>query len=381
MPKKLPPTKFKKTTGSAGILDDYAVRKNVATREGTIEKVAVNDSDIINKKYFTTNYKLDDGTAIGQMCFWNGTTWTPTATSELFWDDTNKRLGIGTDIPNNILDINGAGQNNHPLRITASDVGNAILITGTGVLSSSANLINRAAAGDVRFQATKDIEFGTTSNIQMVLKTETGKVGIGTTTPDTKLQVVGDTKFGQDTTNYAGFKADGELELVGTARVYKNEWINVQGLKAPGTKPATAVDWGISCAWEFSDGTDDTICSSIRLPQDMDRTVAPEFKIGFASDTNTGDVVWQLEYLYLTPNEDTTAAAQETLTTTTTISGTADGLTIATITGMDLPSSTDQIIKIRIKRLGADGDDTLGDDCVMVGAGLKYVSDKLGIAL
>ena len=36
---------------SAGILDDYAVRKNVATKEGTCEKVPVNDSDIVNKKY------------------------------------------------------------------------------------------------------------------------------------------------------------------------------------------------------------------------------------------------------------------------------------------------------------------------------------------
>jgi hypothetical protein len=36
---------------SKGILDDYAVRKNVATREGTIEKVPINDNDITNKKY------------------------------------------------------------------------------------------------------------------------------------------------------------------------------------------------------------------------------------------------------------------------------------------------------------------------------------------
>jgi len=36
---------------SAGILDDFAVRKNVATKEGTVEKVPTNDSDIANKKY------------------------------------------------------------------------------------------------------------------------------------------------------------------------------------------------------------------------------------------------------------------------------------------------------------------------------------------
>lgn len=36
---------------SAGILDDYAVRKNVDTKEGTIQKTPLNDYDIVNKKY------------------------------------------------------------------------------------------------------------------------------------------------------------------------------------------------------------------------------------------------------------------------------------------------------------------------------------------
>lgn len=51
--KQLQPKGFKERelNKSAGILDDFAVRKNVATREGTIEKVPVNDSDISNKKY------------------------------------------------------------------------------------------------------------------------------------------------------------------------------------------------------------------------------------------------------------------------------------------------------------------------------------------
>ena len=36
---------------SKGILDDYAVRKNIATREGTIEKTPTNSKDIVNKAY------------------------------------------------------------------------------------------------------------------------------------------------------------------------------------------------------------------------------------------------------------------------------------------------------------------------------------------
>ena len=36
---------------SKGELDDYPVRKYLATKEGTIEKVPVNDSDIVNLNY------------------------------------------------------------------------------------------------------------------------------------------------------------------------------------------------------------------------------------------------------------------------------------------------------------------------------------------
>jgi len=51
IPKKDNSNKFVDLPHSAGILDDYAVRKNVATREGTIEKVPVSDNDIANKAY------------------------------------------------------------------------------------------------------------------------------------------------------------------------------------------------------------------------------------------------------------------------------------------------------------------------------------------
>lgn len=44
-----------------------------------------------------------------------------------------------------------------------------------------------------------------------------GNVGIGTTSPDTKLQVVGDTKFGDDNTNYVTTDATGDMVFVGGA--------------------------------------------------------------------------------------------------------------------------------------------------------------------
>ena len=50
---------------------------------------------------------LPSGTAAGQMLFWTGTAWTYTETSELFWDDTNKRVGIKNSSPTSELDVTG----------------------------------------------------------------------------------------------------------------------------------------------------------------------------------------------------------------------------------------------------------------------------------
>lgn len=51
---------------SPDALEDYAVKKNVATKEGTLEKVPVNPSDIVNKAYVDNNFLQaeDDGNYI-----------------------------------------------------------------------------------------------------------------------------------------------------------------------------------------------------------------------------------------------------------------------------------------------------------------------------
>ncbi len=54
---------------------------------------------------------LELGDEQGQMTFWDDTLkrWVHTETSEMFWDDTNKTLGIGTATPNSgsKLDVKG----------------------------------------------------------------------------------------------------------------------------------------------------------------------------------------------------------------------------------------------------------------------------------
>jgi len=52
-----------------------------------------------------TSGGLDDGTATGQLLWWDGLEWTYLETSEIFWNDTDKRFGINTSTPRTVLDI------------------------------------------------------------------------------------------------------------------------------------------------------------------------------------------------------------------------------------------------------------------------------------
>jgi len=58
--------------------------------------------------YFSKSNILD-GTTQGQMSFYDATLkkWTYTETSEMFWDDTNKRVGIGTASPTEKAQVSG----------------------------------------------------------------------------------------------------------------------------------------------------------------------------------------------------------------------------------------------------------------------------------
>jgi len=181
--------------------------------------------------------------------------------------------------------------------------------------------------------------------------------------------------------DYTAIDSDGQIMLYGDARVNEIVWLPSDELKAPGVKPATTVDIGISTAWEFTDGTDDTITGKIVVPNNADLTEDVSFTIGWSCPTvDPGDdsiqAVWQLEYVVHSIDENMAAATETIKSGTFTASAVANGLVISEITGINEAVVGDVCFTFRLKRLGAV--DSLGDVAHLHGVCMKYVINKLG---
>lgn len=197
---------------------------------------------------------------------------------------------------------------------------------------------------------------------------------------DLKSMVGGMRTGSPEGADYAQFATDGELTLVGTARVTKMRWVPAQAVRAPGVKPATYGDHGISGAWIFADGQEEIIVCNIAIPYDADLTEDLDIGIGWSSPTAGQNCDWEVAYLLTKLNDDTTAAAQQTLQSFEGSSANANGLVFSyfTIDNATQIEATDVCVHINIMRDGNDAGDTLGAAANVHGICLRYTANKLG---
>ena len=110
------------------------------------------------------------------------------------------------------------------------------------------------------------------------VNTGAGVIGI------VKIDSDGNTCIGDGgVTNYQKISITGVTTLHGSAKRVNSIWIPATGMKGVGAKAAIFVSHGLSGAFQFTDGTDDQVVGSMRIPNRMDRSVAPVIAIGWSA--------------------------------------------------------------------------------------------------
>ena len=156
---------------------------------------SVGSGAIISANERTKLGKFDVGTAAGQIAFWNGSTWTYAETSEMFWDDTNKGLGLfgGARIGKTLIYPNGnielayyrTGDRYSCIDFHSDDVNNdysARIIRSSGengvlsIMNKGTGNFNFTAGGSYAFRdSSNNLIMGLTSSLQLGIGTGTTK--------------------------------------------------------------------------------------------------------------------------------------------------------------------------------------------------------------
>jgi hypothetical protein len=184
-----------------------------------------------------------------------------------------------------------------------------------------------------------------------------------------------------DGTNYTEIKADGEINLHGTARVKKRIMLSCP----TGTTPPDEVITTYFTGWSFDIGDDARAQSN--APADWDPTTGIDIYIAWYIDesyaTGNGEIQWDVSAgnpasgeSILTPTRSATAATGDINIPTT-------ANTLVKTLALNVPYTaliTDSIMGISVERIAlTDGSDPTADP-VVVGIILEYTSSKLGAA-
>lgn len=253
-----------------------------------------------------------------------------------FTIDTSGNIGMGTTSPQERLDIANAG------KLTIHSLGN---------------------------DKSVDISHDDTDGV------------IETTSGDLNIKPAASTTLGDGgTTNYANFATDGELTLVGTARVIKEIVIPMEAV-FPGPVAPTATIIGNFVVRQFSQAVTQSVFAVFHVPKDWASGTNILIHVHWAPiNGNAGDVVWDIDYKSIaSDNNEVLSGAGTALTVTDSTQTLQDELLESsdmTISGAGL--ALEDTIGITVSRDTGDAADTYASAASLVLVEIKYTADKLG---
>lgn len=147
----------------------------------------------------------------------------------------------------------------------------------------------------------------------LFVNSENNRVGIGTLTPNSKLQINGNLTAG-NSTGYTVFSNDGTMTMYGTARKYKEDAIfavrTTKGVSAPSE---VQFQIGINSnmlgeALSFSKISQQDAYFTYHVPEDIDNSENLTFHLMWKPDSawTTGYYIWKLEYIVKGEDDNST---------------------------------------------------------------------------
>ncbi|TAG53786.1 MAG: hypothetical protein EAZ27_10170, partial [Cytophagales bacterium] len=199
---------------SAGGINYSAIRAGLQTADitytlplSTPAAGQVLSSDATGNLSWIAGSNLSGSGTNGAVNFWTGTNTQSADAANFFWDNTNKRLGIGTNAPANKLEVNG--------NITTSPATANQYVKSGGFMSNQIGQVSDFGANDVGMYGIVGGHLRIVSGgANSIFVQNGGNIGIGTSTPNSKLDIAGGALLISN-----GFANNTARPTVGTSRI------------------------------------------------------------------------------------------------------------------------------------------------------------------